>query len=84
MAVATEIQKSHKGAAKKHHPTVRFTHFGESGIGYEVKLRVLEYDWRYEIKHDLIKALHRKFREEGIEIPFPVRTIRMETGGDLT
>jgi hypothetical protein len=30
---------------------------------------------QYLIKHELIKRLHRRFNQEGIVVPFPIRTI---------
>ena len=33
------------------------------------------FDHQYLLKHEFIKALIRRYREEGIEIPYPVRTV---------
>ncbi len=30
------------------------------------------------VQHEFIKRLHRRYAEEGIEIPFPIRTVIME------
>ena len=30
------------------------------------------------VRHQFIKRLHRRFAEEGIEIPFPIRTVVMQ------
>ena len=36
------------------------------------------------VQHEFIKLLHRRFGEEGIEIPFPIRTVIMKGGEDPT
>jgi small-conductance mechanosensitive channel len=30
---------------------------------------------QYLLKHEFIKAITKRFREEGINIPFPIRTL---------
>ena len=40
-----------------------------------VILRAKEFVDQYLIKHDFVKRLHTRFNEEGIAIPFPIRTI---------
>ncbi|HDK25670.1 MAG TPA: mechanosensitive ion channel family protein, partial [Candidatus Atribacteria bacterium] len=30
---------------------------------------------RYLVTHEFIKRLHKRYKEEGIEIPFPIRTV---------
>jgi len=32
-------------------------------------------DAQFQTQHEFIKALHRRYREEGIEISYPVRVI---------
>jgi len=56
-------------------PFVRYHTFGDSSIQFTVILRGRDYVAQYLIKHGLIKRLHRRYREEGIEIPFPIRTV---------
>jgi small-conductance mechanosensitive channel len=43
-----------------------------------VNLKASEFSNQYLVRHEFIKRLHRRYRAEGIDIPFPVRTIRME------
>ncbi len=59
-------------------PAVRFHTFAESSINFNVILHSSEFSNQFLLKHEFIKALTRRYREEGIEIPFPVRTIRKE------
>ncbi len=56
-------------------PAVRYQTFGDSSIKFTVFMRAKEFAGRSLISHEFIKRLHRRFHEEGIEIPFPVRTV---------
>ncbi|MBF6181004.1 mechanosensitive ion channel family protein [Nocardia otitidiscaviarum] len=56
-------------------PRVRFHTFGDSGIGFRVVLRTRQYEDQYLLVSEFIKALHRRFRMEGIVIPYPIRVL---------
>jgi len=56
-------------------PSVRFYNFGDSSIDFNVFLHSSRFDDQFRLKHEFIKALTARFREEGIEIPFPIRTV---------
>ncbi|WP_073088912.1 mechanosensitive ion channel family protein [Selenomonas ruminantium] len=60
---------------KDRQPAVRFYNFGESSIDFNVLLHSARFDNQFLLKHEFIKALTARYREEGIEIPFPIRTI---------
>ena len=59
-------------------PTVRFHTFAESSIDFNVFLHSSNFDHQFILKHEFIKALTKRYREEGIDIPFPIRTIVQE------
>jgi small-conductance mechanosensitive channel len=46
-----------------------------SSVDFDVYLHVKEFIDQYSVRHEFIKKLHKRYREEGIEIPFPVRTV---------
>jgi small-conductance mechanosensitive channel len=75
LEVARKVLATVEGAVADHEPFVRFRRFGESSIDFRVILRVRQYVDKYRVTHEFIKALHARFREEGIVIPFPLRTI---------
>ncbi|MEU8437039.1 mechanosensitive ion channel family protein [Streptomyces sp. NPDC029216] len=63
------------GGVPDHEGKVRFHTFADSRINFTVILGVGEFSDQYRIKHEFIKRLHRRFREEGISIPAPTRTV---------
>lgn len=73
--VAKEIMQKVKGGVPEFEPFIRYHTFGDFSINFTVILRAKEFVDNYLIKHEFIKALHRRYKQEGIEIPFPIRTI---------
>jgi len=78
LEVASEIQRTLPGAVEEFEPMVRFGGFGDSAVTFNVILRAREYVEQFMIRHEFVKRLHRRFAEEGIEIPFPIRTVYMK------
>ncbi len=58
-------------------PLIRYHTFNSSSIDFTVIMRAGEVVDRYLIKHEFIKRLHRRYKEEGIKIPFPITTVYM-------
>lgn len=57
-------------------PFVRFIPgFGESSLDFTLICQVKEFVDQYLAQHELRKRIFKRFREEGIEIPFPHRTV---------
>jgi len=75
LEVARKVQQTVEGATRDWVPLVRFHTFDSSSINCSVILRVDEYIAKYPVVHEFVMALHERFREEGIVIPFPLRTI---------
>jgi MscS family membrane protein len=63
-------------------PFVRFGEFGDSALQFTVYGWVDDIMDQWRVKHDVRKHIDRRFREEGIEIPFPQRvvTVKHEDG----
>ncbi|MFC3572656.1 mechanosensitive ion channel family protein [Streptomyces yaanensis] len=78
--VVAEVMTEITGAVPDHEPAVRFHTFGDSRIGFTVILGVGEFSDQYRIKHEFIKRLHKRYREEGISIPAPTRTVAIQQG----
>jgi small-conductance mechanosensitive channel len=76
--IAGGVMKDVQGGIVDFKPTVSFYKFGESSVQLSVALRGRAFVDQYAIKHELIKRLHKRYQEEGIEIPYPARTIYMK------
>ncbi|MEA1898463.1 MAG: mechanosensitive ion channel family protein, partial [Bacteroidota bacterium] len=73
--VAREIQKKVEGAITDFEPLMRFSEFADSNINFYVILRVKDPVAKYEVKHQFIKALKKRFDQEQIEISWPVTKV---------
>jgi small-conductance mechanosensitive channel len=49
--------------------------FGESSLGFTLYFQVAEFAQQFGVRNELRKRVLRRFREEGIGIPFPSRTV---------
>ena len=58
-------------------PIVRYQAFNDSSIDFNTILHVQTFTNQYLLKHEFIKAITKRYREEGINIPFPIRTVLM-------
>jgi small-conductance mechanosensitive channel len=76
--VARDIQRTVEGAVQTHEPFTRYHTFGDSSINFSVILRGQEYTSKFLMTHEFIKRLHKRYMAEGIEIPFPIRTVYMK------
>ena len=56
-------------------PVVRFQKFNDSSIDFNAIMHVQKFTNQYLLKHEFIKAITDRYREEGINIPFPIRTL---------
>ncbi|MCK6558027.1 mechanosensitive ion channel family protein [candidate division KSB1 bacterium] len=64
-------------------PFVRFIPgFGDSSLNFTLICQVSEFVDQYLAQHELRKRIFRRFREAGIEIPFPIRTVYLRQTKD--
>jgi small-conductance mechanosensitive channel len=63
-------------------PIVRFIPgFGESSLNFTLICHVREFVDQYYVQHELRHRLFERFKKEGIEIPFPQRTVHLRQEG---
>ena len=76
--VANEVIHAFAGADLSYNPVVRFKEFGDSNITFVVVFRAVEVGAQYLLKHEFVKALHKRFKEENVDISFPIRKLVWE------
>lgn len=79
--VAKEILATHEMGVKEFEPFMNYHTFDNSSINFTVILRGKEYFNRFFLTSAFIKALHKRYAEEGITIPYPIRAINFEQEG---
>lgn len=83
LEVARDVIASVEGGVATGAPVLLYREFGASSIDFVVRMLVSEYTSQGAIRHEFIKRLHRRYAQEGIEIPFPTQTVisRRPDGG---
>lgn len=73
--VATTVMARFPTVPSDSTPRIRFFEFADSSINYKVWLASDRYEMKYRIAHEFIIDLQKRFKEEDINIPFPIRTL---------
>lgn len=76
--VAKEVMKEVRGGVPEFEPFIRYNTFGDFSINFTVILRAKEFVDQYLIKHEFIKRLQRRYAQEGLVIPYPIRAINYQ------
>ncbi len=81
--IAIEVMRNHEKVIKKPKPHVLVSDVGESSVKLSVRFYVDPQDKKsswIKVKSDLIQQVKEAFDQNGIEIPFPIRTLRGKLG----
>ncbi|HEY9633249.1 MAG TPA: mechanosensitive ion channel family protein [Coleofasciculaceae cyanobacterium] len=81
LAVAREVMQTVPGGVPDFEPFLHYQDFEDFRINFIVFLRVQEFFNQRLVKHEFIKRLHSRYREEGIEIPFVIRNVYLKDKG---
>ena len=80
MAILSEVANQHPAVLKDRPDTkirVFFRSFGENGLQFELRCFVRDVETRLAVTSDLNLAIDKAFRQQGIEMPFPQRTVHL-------
>ena len=72
---ANKLHSDMEETNKLSQPSFKFRGFGESSIDFAIYFRGNKYGDQNPIIHQFIKNIHKRFKKEKIQIPFPIRTI---------
>ncbi len=73
--VAAEVLQTVEGGVPEFEPLVRFHTFADSSIKLDVILRGRQFTDQFVLRHEFVKRLHARYAQEGITIPFHIRTL---------
>lgn len=73
--VMVEVAVHHPVVLRRPAPRVVLREFGDSGLQLELRCWVSHPRDRTIVRSDLLKSFQDRFEEEGVEIPFPYRTL---------
>jgi len=49
--------------------------FGDSSLGFTLGFQIAEFANQFRVRHELRKRIFKRFKEAGISMPFPTRTV---------
>jgi small-conductance mechanosensitive channel len=81
-ALKEEAQKAINelpGFVKSFKPIVRLQSFGDFSLNFLLVLQVENYDAQFAVWGELHKRIFKRFRQEGIEIPYPIRKVYLKS-----
>lgn len=76
--VAQEVLAEVPGGVPETQPAVRFNAFGETGVRFNVLLRVQSFADQFFLRHEFMKRLGTRFTAAGLPAPIPVQMLRVE------
>ena len=83
LGVARELAEDFDLADGYPDPVLRYQSFDDSAVTFRLRLRADEFATSFPLRHAMVKRIHARFREEGINIPFPIRTLVAPEGFDV-
>src|SRR5262245_27944839 len=75
LEVARELMTHSDGGIIGFESRLRYHTFADSSVNFTVWLGARDFISGIKIKHEFIKLLHRRYRNESISMPFPTRTL---------
>ena len=79
MKILLECVKENPSVIQSPAPRVYFLGFGESSLDFQLRVYLTNIDNWYPVQSEILQEIDRKFRLEGIEIPFPQRDLHLRS-----
>jgi small-conductance mechanosensitive channel len=76
-----EVANANPGVLQNPPPDVLFDAFGESSLDFNLRVWTSKYsDTPFVLKSQLYYSIFEKFKQHGVEIPFPQRDVHLKSG----
>jgi small-conductance mechanosensitive channel len=76
-----KVAEENEGVLKSPPPDVLFDEFGDSSLDFILRVWTSRYIQRPGVlKSQLYYSIHRRFKENDIEVPYPQRDIHLRSG----
>ncbi len=77
LEVGRSVMVDCAGGIVDYEPDMFYESFDDSSITFRIRLRAFKFEDKFLITHEFIKRLHKRYAQEGIEIPFPQRVVTL-------
>ena len=83
MGILLNVAAEHPGVLKNPEPEIILQEFGDSSLNFVMRVWTRDYITRpLSLRSALNLSIQRKFKEAGIEIPYPQRDVHIKSGED--
>ena len=82
MDILLELVRTQPPVLRNPEPHVEFLRFGDFSLDFELRFHLADLSNGLGVKNALRIAILKRFREEGIAIPFPQRNLNIHVEGD--
>lgn len=79
LQILQEAGEKHPDTLAEPSPSPIFTGFGDSSLDFELRVWIADISKRLRVRSDLLQQIDQRFREEGVEIPFPQRDLHLRS-----
>jgi potassium-dependent mechanosensitive channel len=79
MEILKEAALNHPLVLDDPNPSTLFVGFGDSSLDFELRCYIADVSKRLSVRSELGQYVDRRFREEGVEIPFPQRDLHVRS-----
>ena len=79
LQILATVGAQHADVLNEPKPSPIFVQFGNSSLDFELRVWISDIDKRPRVKSELLLSIDRKFREDGIEIPFPQHDLHLRS-----
>ncbi len=80
--IIRETLDSSEGGMKNFEPLIRYFAVVDNRISLRAILRVVEYSYRFPVRHEFIKRLNKRYQQEGIKMAFPLQSVFITSKGN--
>lgn len=77
--ILIDVALANSNVMKTPAPSVVFNEFGDSSLNFELRAWVSDIGIRASTKNEIMFAIDKAFKENGIEIPFPQRDVHIKS-----
>ncbi len=79
LRILLETGTGHPEALPDPPPSPIFVGFGDSSLDFELRVWINDISKRLRIRSEIVQEIDRRFREAGVEIPFPQRDLHLRS-----
>ena len=79
MGILLDAARQHADVLDNPAPAPIFTGFGDSSLDFELRVWISDISKRFQVKSQLGQFIDNRFREAGVEIPFPQRDLHLRS-----